>query len=74
MKQIKYDIIPLIFSLFCIFSLAKYVHSQQSVYVIANINAKANTPIQAYAIQGNTIIFQAEYVSFDITTVSRTKR
>jgi len=61
MKQIKYDIIPLIFSLFCIFSLAKYVHSQQSVYVIANINAKANTPIQAYAIQGNTIIFQAEY-------------
>ena len=61
MKQIRYDIIPLIFSLFCIFSIAEYVHSQQSTYVIADINPSGDTPIQAYAIQSNTLIFQAEY-------------
>ncbi len=41
--------------------LAGSLYSQQSIYVIANINATNYLPIQAYSIQGDSIVFQAEY-------------
>ncbi len=59
MKQLSTKL--LLFLFIFLFSYNSGLYSQsQSIYVIKNINANP-TPIQAYAFQGNTIVFQAEY-------------
>ena len=46
---------------FCAIFVSSRLHAQQSVYVIANINSSAYTPIQAYSIEGDSLVFQAQY-------------